>query len=74
MKVSYNKQCSSHGFPCCVPNFDEMIMDPHVGKLEKNSMGMGVHKIVEQMGKVYPKNWAKIVTPKEWLITKKHYL
>jgi hypothetical protein len=32
-------------------------MDPHVGKLEKNTMGMGVHKIVEQMEKVDLNNW-----------------
>jgi hypothetical protein len=44
-------------------------MDLHVGKLEKNTMGMGVHKIVEKMGKTDPKNQVKIVTPKEWLIT-----
>jgi hypothetical protein len=44
-------------------------MDPHVGKLEKNTMGMGVHKIVEQMGKTNPKNRVKIITPEEWLIT-----
>jgi hypothetical protein len=29
---------------------------------------MGMHKIVEQMGKKYSKNQAKIVTPKKWLI------
>jgi hypothetical protein len=23
---------------------------------------VGMHKIVEQMGKVYPDNWAKIIT------------
>jgi len=28
-------------------------------------MGMGVHKIVEQMGKVDPKNWVKIITTKK---------
>jgi hypothetical protein len=28
---------------------------------------MSVHKIVEQMGKVDPKNWVKIITPKKWL-------
>jgi hypothetical protein len=49
-------------------------MDPHVGKLEKNTMRMGVHKIVKQMGKTYPNNWAKIITPKEWLIIKKDCL
>jgi hypothetical protein len=35
---------------------------------EKNIMGMGVHRIVEQMGKVDPKNKAKTVIPKKWLI------
>jgi hypothetical protein len=29
---------------------------------------MGMHKIVEQMGKFDPKNWAKIITPEKWLI------
>jgi hypothetical protein len=29
---------------------------------------MGVHKIIEQIGKIDPNNWAKIVTPKKWLI------
>jgi len=33
-----------------------------LGKLEKNIMGMGVHKIIKQMGKTNLKNWAKIVT------------
>jgi hypothetical protein len=28
------------------------LWDPHVVKLEKNAMGMGVHKIIEQMGKL----------------------
>jgi hypothetical protein len=30
-------------------------------------MGMGVHKIIKQMGKAHPKNQAKIVTPNKWL-------
>ncbi len=30
---------------------------------------MGVHKIVEQMGKVDLKNQVKTITPKKWLIT-----
>jgi hypothetical protein len=29
---------------------------------------MGMHKIVEQMGKANPKNQAKIVTFEKWLI------
>jgi hypothetical protein len=37
-------------------------------------MGMGVCKIVEQMGKANPENWAKIITLKEWLIIKKDCL
>jgi len=31
-------------------------------------VGIGVHKIIEQMGKVNPKNLAKIVIPEKWLI------
>ncbi len=51
-----------------------MTMDPHVGKLEKNTMGISVHKIVEQMGKANQNNWVKIVILEEWLITKKDCL
>jgi len=29
---------------------------------------MGVHKIVEQMRKVNPKNLVKIITPEKWLV------
>jgi hypothetical protein len=32
----------------------------HVEKLEKSTVGMGVCKIVEQMEKIDPKNWAKL--------------
>ncbi len=28
---------------------------------------MGVHKIVEQMGKADPKNWPKTITLNKWL-------
>jgi hypothetical protein len=31
-------------------------------------MGMGVHRIIKQIEKVDPKNWAKIVTLEKWLI------
>jgi hypothetical protein len=31
-------------------------------------MGMGVDKIIEQMGKSNPKNQTKTMTPKKWLI------
>jgi hypothetical protein len=30
-------------------------------------MGMGMHKIVEQMGKANPNNQVKFVTPEKWL-------
>jgi hypothetical protein len=31
-------------------------------------MGMGMHKIVEQMGKIDPNNRMKFVIPEKWLI------
>jgi hypothetical protein len=31
-------------------------------------MGMGMHRIIEQMGKVDPKNLEKTIIPKKWLI------
>ncbi len=31
------------------------LWNPHVKKFEKNTMGMGMHRIVEQTGKVDPK-------------------
>jgi hypothetical protein len=31
-------------------------------------MGMGMHKIVEQMGKIDPENWVKIIILEKWLI------
>jgi len=31
-------------------------------------MGMGMHRIVEQMGKTDPNNQVKIVTLEKWLI------
>jgi hypothetical protein len=33
----------------------------------KNIVGMGMHKIIKQMGKAYPNNRVKIVTSKKWL-------
>jgi len=36
--------------------------------LKKNTVGMGMDKIVKQMGKVDLKYWAKIVTFEKWLI------
>jgi hypothetical protein len=38
-----------------------------VGKPNKNTMGMGMHKIIEQMGKVDLENRTNIVTLKKWL-------
>jgi hypothetical protein len=35
----------------------------------KNTVGMGVCRIVKQMGKANPKNWAKIITLEKWLTT-----
>jgi hypothetical protein len=31
-------------------------------------MGMGVYKIIKQIKKVDPENWAKIITLEKWLI------
>jgi hypothetical protein len=45
-----------------------MIMISHVEQPKKNTVGMGMHKIVEQMGKVDPKNQTKIVILEKWLI------
>jgi hypothetical protein len=33
-------------------------------------MGMGMHKIIEQMRKIDSKNQAKTITPKKWLVMK----
>jgi hypothetical protein len=33
----------------------------------ENIMGMGVHKIIKQMGKTNPKNREKTVTLEKWL-------
>jgi hypothetical protein len=38
------------------------LWNPHVGKLGKNIMGVGVRKIIEQMGRANPNNWMKTVT------------
>jgi hypothetical protein len=35
-------------------------------KPEKNTVGMGVHNIVKQMGKINLENQAKIVTLENW--------
>jgi hypothetical protein len=37
-----------------------------LGSLSKIIMGMGMHKIVKQMGKVDPENETKIVTLEKW--------
>jgi hypothetical protein len=34
----------------------------------KNIVGMGVHRIVEQKGKIYPKNQTKTITFEKWPI------
>jgi hypothetical protein len=44
------------------------LWDPHVGIPKKNIVKMGVYKIVEQMGKINPKNLVKIVILEKWLI------
>lgn len=33
----------------------------------KNMMGMGMHNIVGQMGKIDTRYWWKIIIPKKWL-------
>jgi hypothetical protein len=42
-------------------------MRPHVGKLEKNTLGMGVHKIIKQMEKVDLENQIKTISNKKCL-------
>ncbi len=49
------------------------LLDPHVDKFENNTVGMGMHKIVKQMGKADLKNRMKIVTPKKWLIVTQNW-
>ncbi len=56
-----------NGSPYNVPNFDKMIMKSHIMKLRKNTMKMGVRRIIKQMGKVETKNWTKTVTFEKWL-------
>jgi len=34
----------------------EWLWDPHIEKLEKNIVGMGVHRIIKHVGKADPKN------------------
>jgi hypothetical protein len=41
------------------------LWNSHVGKLEKNTMRMSVHKILEQMKKIDPKNQMKTITPEK---------
>jgi len=55
-KVNQNKQWLPNGSLCHVPNSDEMTMKSHVKKPDNNTMGMGVHRIVEKIGKTNPKN------------------
>jgi hypothetical protein len=44
------------------------LWNPHVGKLKKYIVGMGMCKIIEQTGKFDPKNLTKTVIPKKWVI------
>jgi hypothetical protein len=34
----------------------------------KNTVGVGMHRIVKQMGKVDLRNQTKIIVPEKWLI------
>jgi hypothetical protein len=45
----------------------KLLWNPHVGNLKKNIMGMGMHIIIEQMGKVDPKNRANIIILEKWM-------
>jgi hypothetical protein len=45
----------------------EWLWNLHVGKLETNIVGMGVHKIVKHMGKADLKNRMKTITLEKWL-------
>ncbi len=45
-----------NGSPYHVPDFNKMTMRSHVEKSKKNTMEMGVRKIVIKLGKVYLKN------------------
>jgi hypothetical protein len=38
------------------------LWDPHVEKPKKNTMGVGMHKIIKQMGKIDLENRVNIVT------------
>ncbi len=44
------------------------LWDPHVGKPEKNTLGMGVHKIVEYMEKCDLENRKKTISGKKMSI------
>jgi hypothetical protein len=43
------------------------LWNSHVGKPKKNTMGIGVHKIIEQMEKNDLNNWANCNLRKGWL-------
>jgi len=58
----------SNGFPIVYLTLTKWLWNPHVKKPGKNIMGMGVCKIVKQMGRVDPNNQAKTVTLEKWLI------
>jgi hypothetical protein len=41
-----------NGSLCCVPNFNKMTMKSPCQKSKKNTMGMGMRRIVKQMEKL----------------------
>lgn len=43
------------------------LWDPDDDKPKKNTIRMGMHIIIKQMGIVDQKNWAKSVTHEKWL-------
>jgi hypothetical protein len=49
------------GPPIVYQTLTKWLWNPHVKKPKKNTMEMGVHRIVEQMGKVDLKNQVKTV-------------
>ncbi len=62
--------------PCHVLDFDEMTMKSPCWETWKKYSAMGMHRIFKHMGKIDPKNWAKIVILEKWLIMTpnwKHY-
>jgi len=56
------------GSPIVYLTLTKWLWDSHVGKLDKNTMGMGMDRIIEQMGKVDSKNQTKAVILEKWLI------